>query len=53
VVLVAGLNKIQNSRSILGKAVGIISIVDRQGDSGSIVRPIGRVAGTVDDSQLP
>jgi hypothetical protein len=49
VVLVAGLNKIQNSRSILGKTIGNISIVNRQSDSGSIARPIGRVAGTVDD----
>jgi hypothetical protein len=49
VVLVAGLNKIRNTRSILCKTISIISIVDGQSDSGSIVRPICRVADTVDD----
>jgi hypothetical protein len=49
VVLVTGLNKIRNSRSILGKPISIISIVNGQRDSGCIIRLIGRVAGTVDD----
>jgi hypothetical protein len=50
---VAGLNKIRNSRSILGKSIWIISIVNGQRDSGCIIRLIGRVAGTVDDVDFP
>jgi hypothetical protein len=53
VVLVAGLNKIRNSRGILRKTISIISTVNRQSDSGSIVRPICRVADTVDDVNFP